>query len=622
VLDFGCGTGRVLRHFLADYGSCEYSACDIHEPSVAWCEAHLPAHSFVCSSDPPLEVDGEQFDLIYAIAVFTHITTNWSEWLLELHRLLAPDGLLVATFHSRGLWDRGLAGKRGIEWDEDRTGMHIEFYGQSLVDSCNAAVWLSEWWLREHWGRVFEVLELRQTGFAPGGEGDEGQGCALLRRRDVQITPDDLRRPSDDPREAHAAQRSRDLLLVELGNTFSQLRRESDAHTSRTAALEEEVRRLTEISPNNQRGATAAGSQPAQSQPEPSPSRPMATATSVRRNGPRSIRGLPGRLVKLARAIGETRAHVVEMRKELPATQEVVMTELRRHGDEIQRLKAEIAKLAEWLRSTPLWHRDRDRVLEILRLIYYDEPRLRDRLVEARRSEAYRLAYTEPDPLVSVVMRTYDNYRMLKERSIPSVLAQTYQNFEVIVIGDNAPPEAAEVVRSFADERITYHNLNRRGPYPADPRALWFVAGVPPYNEGLRRARGQWLAPLDDDDAFRPHHIEALLSLARQDELELAYGKLLFHYVGEAEPLTLGVFPPQYGEFGFQGAILHAELRFFELQLAETLFEVADDWGGVERMLRAGVRIGMLDQVVTDYFPASEFSPRDYVWPTAVPGPS
>jgi hypothetical protein len=321
------------------------------------------------------------------------------------------------------------------------------------------------------------------------------------------------------------------------------------------------------------------------------------------------------RVLRTARAIGETRAHVLELRRELPEAREAIIAELREH-------RSEAAEVAAWLRSLPLWHQDRARVLEILRFIYYDEPRLRDRLIAARRTDAYRLAYTEAEPLVSVVMRTYDNYRMLEERSIPSVLAQTYQNFEVIVIGDSAPPDAAEVVRSFADERITYHNLSRRGPYPTDPRALWFVAGVPPYNEGLRRARGRWIAPLDDDDAFRPHHIEALLNLARRHEFELAYGKLLFHYASKSGPRTVGAFPPQYGEFGFQAAILHGELRFFELELAESLFEVADDWAGVERMLRAGVRVGMLDDVVTDYFPASEFTPRDYIRPTPVPDPS
>src|SRR5207248_6839940 len=117
VLDFGCGTGRVLRHFLADFSSSDYWGCDIHEDSVLWCQAHLPAPCFVSPKDPPLPFEDGHFDLIYAIAVFTHISINWAEWLVELHRLLAPGGLLVATFHSKGLWRTGFAAHHGIEWD-------------------------------------------------------------------------------------------------------------------------------------------------------------------------------------------------------------------------------------------------------------------------------------------------------------------------------------------------------------------------------------------------------------------------------------------------------------------------------------------------------------------------
>jgi hypothetical protein len=39
----------------------------------------------------------------------------------------------------------------------------------------------------------------------------------------------------------------------------------------------------------------------------------------------------------------------------------------------------------------------------------------------------------------------------------------------------------------------------------------------------------------------------------------------------------------------------------------------------MERMMRAGVRMGMLDEIVTDYFPATQFTPRDYITPSPVP---
>jgi len=83
-------------------------------------------------------------------------------------------------------------------------------------------------------------------------------------------------------------------------------------------------------------------------------------------------------------------------------------------------------------------------------------------------TEEYELAFSDPDPLVSVVIPTYTSYETLRDRAIPSVLAQTYENFEIVVIGDAAPPEAAEAVASFDDDRIVYENLSIRGPYPED----------------------------------------------------------------------------------------------------------------------------------------------------------
>ncbi len=52
------------------------------------------------------------FDLIWAVSVFTHLAETWSAWLLELHRVLKPGGILLATFMGEGM-DRGDRG-RGV----------------------------------------------------------------------------------------------------------------------------------------------------------------------------------------------------------------------------------------------------------------------------------------------------------------------------------------------------------------------------------------------------------------------------------------------------------------------------------------------------------------------------
>ena len=210
VLDFGCGSGRVLREFLPEAASAEFWGCDLHRSTIAWLDQHLspPLRFFVNDAIPTPHPDSH-FDLVYAISVFTHITHEWSAWLLELHRILKPDGLLLATFCGPPFWGISLSEPP----DENALGMCVQRLGQRLDDETSGArVLHSPWWLRSHWGRAFEILSLKPSGFAGG---DPGHGFVLGRRKDVSLTRDDLERPEpDDPRELEA-QRQQLVVLEE-----------------------------------------------------------------------------------------------------------------------------------------------------------------------------------------------------------------------------------------------------------------------------------------------------------------------------------------------------------------------------------------------------------------------
>ncbi len=73
----------------------------------------------------------------------------------------------------------------------------------------------SGWWVRSHWGRAFEILELEESGMM-SGEPEGTQGAVLMRRREVELTPEDLEAPEpDEPRELRA-----------LAHNLAQTRRE------------------------------------------------------------------------------------------------------------------------------------------------------------------------------------------------------------------------------------------------------------------------------------------------------------------------------------------------------------------------------------------------------------
>jgi len=158
VLDFGCGAGRTLRHFLPEAEGAHFSGCDIDAPSIAWLNANLnpPVKGFVSREHPPLPQADGSYELIYALSVFTHITDQWSAWLLELHRLLAPGGLLIASFLGAGMSEV----IDGEPWVEERIGMNVLLADQGWQDG-GPMVLMSPWWIREHWGRAFDIRELR-----------------------------------------------------------------------------------------------------------------------------------------------------------------------------------------------------------------------------------------------------------------------------------------------------------------------------------------------------------------------------------------------------------------------------------------------------------------------------
>ncbi len=309
---------------------------------------------------------------------------------------------------------------------------------------------------------------------------------------------------------------------------------------------------------------------------------------------------------------------IAETRELVRATERTLSTQLAdlravRNADQatLVELGAQIQRLAEQLDgAVSARAADHAQLVEILLSLNDHEHWRRQRLREVRESVGYADAYSLEEPLISVVIPTYDNYELLRTRAIPSVLAQTYENFEIVIVGDAAGPQTEAAVAGFDDPRISYANLPYRGPYPADPARRWLVAGVPPYNEAVRLSTGRWIAPLDDDDAFRPMHLERLLMLARQERLELAYSQISCHVPG-GSTTTIGRFPPEAEQFGVQSSLYNAALAdVFELELADAALGLPYDWGLCRRMMQAGVRVRMLDEETVDYYPSKLWSPR------------
>ena len=113
--------------------------------------------------------------------------------------------------------------------------------------------------------------------------------------------------------------------------------------------------------------------------------------------------------------------------------------------------------------------------------------------------------------LVSIIMPSYNTGRFIKE-TIESVLAQTYTDWELIIVDDCSTDNTDEVVGEFlSDVRIRYVK-NDANSGAAVSR-----------NRALREARGKWIAFLDSDDLWEPKKLEKQITFMKENGYHFSY---------------------------------------------------------------------------------------------------
>lgn len=113
--------------------------------------------------------------------------------------------------------------------------------------------------------------------------------------------------------------------------------------------------------------------------------------------------------------------------------------------------------------------------------------------------------------LVSIVMPSYNTGKYISE-SINSVLAQTYQNWELIIVDDCSSDNSNEVIKSYLkDTRIRYiRNDNNCGAAASR-------------NKALREAKGKWIAFLDSDDLWKSEKLEKQIRFMEENKYHFSY---------------------------------------------------------------------------------------------------
>ncbi len=138
-------------------------------------------------------------------------------------------------------------------------------------------------------------------------------------------------------------------------------------------------------------------------------------------------------------------------------------------------------------------------------------------------------------PVVSVILATYNRSRVLAH-AIDSVRSSTLADWELIVVGDHCTDNTAEVVASFDDPRITFINL---------PKNCGEQSG--PNNEGVRVARGRYIAYLNHDDMYFPDHLATSVAWCERKGADLVWSPVLMAVSATASDVAAGKWRFQLG---------------------------------------------------------------------------
>ncbi len=116
-------------------------------------------------------------------------------------------------------------------------------------------------------------------------------------------------------------------------------------------------------------------------------------------------------------------------------------------------------------------------------------------------------------PFFSVIVPVFNRASLLGA-TLRSVLVQSCQDFEIIVIDDGSSDNPRAVVESLNDPRIRFIHQENQG-------------GGTARNTGINAASGRFIAPLDSDDTFLPHHLESMKALLDGTENVVGYARIL-----------------------------------------------------------------------------------------------
>lgn len=202
--------------------------------------------------------------------------------------------------------------------------------------------------------------------------------------------------------------------------------------------------------------------------------------------------------------------------------------------------------------------------------------------------------------VVSVITPTWQRADVLMQRCMPSVFNQTHPEIEHVIVSDGPDRGLAMTLaldlwrRPRKTRPLVFDQLpdHRSGEVDYGSRAR---------NRGLKLATGDYIAYLDDDNAYRPEHVAVLAAALDATDADFAYSQLL-----TTSGQIVGSEPPAYSQLDtsllMHRAGLPQRCGWWPEPHDIAGDKHAPDWGVVERWLNAGATWAHVPQITVDYW--------------------
>jgi glycosyltransferase involved in cell wall biosynthesis len=230
-----------------------------------------------------------------------------------------------------------------------------------------------------------------------------------------------------------------------------------------------------------------------------------------------------------------------------------------------------------------IWHKNK--ISEQDKELYYEYQ-------AAKMTPEYLSVFEKKEPLVSVIITTYNAGEMLLRHSLKSVLQQTYKNLQIIVIGDGCTDNTEELMSQVFDERVWFINKKHEVP----PNDTWCWVGAIPINFGLNLCKGDYICHLDDDDFFLPDRIEKLVEFNKAVKADILHHPFRIFYLND-RVLTIESEYYGPGQITTSSMFYHGWFRRMEMEMNPDAIEQGD-WNKSRRMVEFGGKTARYPEIL------------------------